>query len=115
MSAKLSKQASIHTGCGATADSIDSFIDLVSLNITVINNAICQLFDLVFQGCVLAPVQCYLTDTYLFCSEKDPSDPTTLCSIGIPSALGRLIAKHVSSDYQWNYCQLTLPLESAEV
>ena len=65
-------------GSGVNADSIDAFIDLVSLNTTEINSDICQLFDLVYNNMVPVKLQYYLRDSYLFCLYKDPEDLTKL-------------------------------------
>jgi len=110
---KTIRCAAKNTGCGASADSIDSFIDLVSLNIAEINADLQSLFNLVFQGRVPEVVQCYLTDTYLFCFEKDPDDPTKLRPIGIPSALRRLAGKHINAVFTTRYAMDLLPFNVA--
>ena len=75
-------------------DTIDSFIDLVKLNIASVNTSIRQLFDIIYRGQVPSEVQCYLSDTYLFFLYKDPDDPTKLRPIGIRHPPGSFRTTH---------------------
>ena len=84
-------------GASANADSIDAFVDLISLNIAEVNLGVRQLFDLIYNNLVPTELQCYFRDTYLFCLYKDPDDLTKLHPIGIPSAMHRIITSHVSA------------------
>ena len=101
------------TGNGVNCDSIDCFIDLVSLNIAEVNNDIRRLCNLVYLNQIPPEVACFFTDTYLFCLYKDPDDPTNLRPIGIPSALRRLIASHIDHYYRHRFARHLLPYNFA--
>ena len=107
------KRLSRTTANGVHCDSIDSFIDLVNINNTDVNNDIRQLFNLIFKGHVPPIVQEYLGDTYLFCLFKDPEDPSKVRPITVPLAIRRILANHVSVVYRARAAQKLLPFNFA--
>ena len=97
---KSIRRAPRTTGAGINCDTIDSFVDLVSLNNAAINEDIRALFNYIYCGHVPEIVAAYLRDSYLFCLHKDPEDDTKLRPIQIPLALRRLLANHVADWYK---------------
>ena len=100
-------------GTGILADSIDTFISLVKISDTTINNNIQQLFNLIFQGNIPRIARAFFTDTYLFCLHKDPDDLTKLRPIGIPSAIRRIIAFHIAKQWKDKFALHLLPYNFA--
>jgi hypothetical protein len=100
-------------GTGILADSIDTFISLVKINDTSINNDIQQLFNLIYQGNIPRIARAFFTDTYLFCLHKDPNDLTKLRPIGIPSAIRRIIASHIAKHWKDKFALHLLPYNFA--
>ena len=81
-------------------DSIGIFIRLVNRNCAKINRTIRSIFRRFYNGQVEKCMQPYFTNTYLFCLEKDATDPTKLHPIGIPTAMWRILANHVASSFR---------------
>jgi len=59
----------------------------------------------------------FFSDVYLFCLHKDPNDATKLRPLGIPTAMRRIIARHVAQHFKPKFAEyllhlITLPLES---
>ena len=78
------------------------FTDLIALNIAKVNEDVQQLFNLIYNSIVPVEIQCYFTDTCLFCLYKDPDDLTKLLPVGIPSAIRCIIASHIAIyNRQW--------------
>ena len=98
---------------GANCDTIDMFIDLAAMHHPDINNDLRDLFDLVYNNCIPAAVRGFFTDTYLFCLYKDPEDLTKLRPLGIPSAMRRIIATHVTKESSIRFAQSLLPYNFA--
>ncbi|EJK56911.1 hypothetical protein THAOC_23107, partial [Thalassiosira oceanica] len=73
-------------GKGSNGDSLDAFIGLARQNRPDIDKELQEVFNLVFQGRLPEVAKQYFTDTYLFCLYKDPSNPSKLRPLGIPSA-----------------------------
>jgi hypothetical protein len=55
----------------------------------------------------------YFTDVYLFCLHKDPNDHSKLCPLGIPTAIGRLIATHLARSLKSKFAFHLLPYNHA--
>ena len=85
------------------------FIDLATMHHPDINNELRDLFDLVYNYIISAAVRSFFTDTYLFCLYKDPDVLTKLRPLGIPSAMRRLIATHVTREMSIRFAQRLLP------
>ena len=98
---------------GATCDSLDLFINLTYMHMKEINNDLCTLFVLMYNNLIPEPIQQLLTDTYLFCSYKDPEDLTKLRLLGVPSALRRIIASHVIQHTISRFVHRLLPINAA--
>jgi len=58
-------------------------------------------------------IKCYFTDVYLFCLHKDPTDTTKLRPLGIPTAIHRLIASHVTHTLRDKFASHLLPYNYA--
>jgi hypothetical protein len=88
--------AAKNKGAGINADSIDLFTTLVKCPIPSIKPDLHFIFDIIYQNKLPQCIKRYFTDIYLFCLHKDPKDATTLCHLGIPTAIRRLIPSHVA-------------------
>ncbi|EJK48168.1 hypothetical protein THAOC_33059 [Thalassiosira oceanica] len=80
------RKAKKRKGKGSNGDSLDTFIGLARQNRPDIDKELQEVFNLVFQGRLPEVAKQYFTDTYLFCLYKDPSNPSKLRPLGIPSA-----------------------------
>ncbi|KAL7553821.1 hypothetical protein ACHAWF_017709 [Thalassiosira exigua] len=89
------KKARRGAGAGPFADTLDGFIDLVRLSIGAVNESVRRLFDLLYRALLPEEVSHFMSDSYLFCLLKDPSDHSRLRPIAIPCAVRRLLASHV--------------------
>ena len=89
------------------------FIDLAAMHHPNINSDLRDLFDLVYNNCIPAEIRGFFTDTYLFCLYKDPGDLTKLRPLGIPSAMRRIIATHVTKVSSVRFTQCLLPYNFA--
>ena len=111
--AKSIRQSSRSKGKGCYTDSLDIFIDLAQQDDSAVDSTLQHLFDLVYRGLVPASARRYFRDSYLFCLYKDPSDPTKLRPIGVPTALRRIIASHVAKVYKDSFAAHLLPFNFA--
>jgi hypothetical protein len=100
-------------GTGLHCDSIDAFINLVKLRDAETNTNIQQLFNLVYQGNIPTDAKDFFTDTYLFCLHKDPNDTRKLRPIGIPTAIRRIIARHIAQQWKEKFALHLLPFNFA--
>ena len=111
--AKTIRKAAKRKGKGSNGDSLDAFIGLAKQNRPEIDKALQEVFNLVFQGRLPAAAKQYFTDTYLFCLYKDPSNPSKLRPLGIPSAVRRIVASHVAKYYRGKFAHHLLPYNFA--
>ena len=84
-----------HKATGVNADSTDTFIDLVNANIPQVNDDLQYIFNQIYINNIPPPIKHFFSDVYLFCLHKDPSDTSKLRPLGIPTAMRRIIARHV--------------------
>jgi len=91
------------SGTGVMTDYVDTFINLIKLGNKELNDDIHDVFDLVYRNAIPPKISPYFTDTYLFCFFKDPDNPTKLRPIGIPSAMRRILAGHVSAVFRHQF------------
>jgi hypothetical protein len=87
-------------GAGVNSDSIDLFITLVKKATPAQKNDIQFIFEQIYQNNIPPTITRYFTDVYLFCLHKDPTDPSKLRPLGIPTAIRRLIATHVARTFK---------------
>ncbi|EJK62496.1 hypothetical protein THAOC_16889 [Thalassiosira oceanica] len=111
--AKSIRQSHRRKGKGCHTDSLDIFIDIAHKDDPAVDATLQRFFDLVYQGLVPAPARRFFRDSYLFCLYKDPSDPSKLRPIGVPSALRRIIASHVAKVYKDTFAAHLLPFNFA--
>ena len=52
-------------------------------------------------------------DVYLFCLHKDPTDASKLRPLGIPTAMRRIIARHVAQYFKPKFADYLLPINFA--
>ena len=95
------------------ADSIDVFIDLVQANINSTSKTLNFIFNQIYQNNLPPPIKHYFTDVYLFCLHKDPLDKSKLRPLGIPTAIRRLIASHVTDTFREKFARHMLPFNYA--
>jgi hypothetical protein len=55
----------------------------------------------------------FFTNTYLFCLHKDPHNEKKLRPIGIPTAIGQIIATHVANQWKDKFALHLLPYNIA--
>jgi hypothetical protein len=55
----------------------------------------------------------FFNSTYLFCLEKDPNDKSKLRPIGVPTAIRRLLASHISKTSRVKFARHLLPYNYA--
>jgi hypothetical protein len=77
-------------------DSIDLSIALVKKAPPPVKNDISFIFDQIYKNNIPATIRRFFMDMYLFCLHKDPSDHSKLRPLGIPTAIRRLVATHVT-------------------
>jgi hypothetical protein len=78
------------------ADSIDLFSSLLNHSILTATDNLQFVFDLIYKNGLPDNIKHYFTDVYLFCLHEDPLDPTKLQTLGIPTAIRRIIASHIA-------------------
>ena len=83
-------------GAGINLDSIDLSIALVKKAPPPVKNDIRFIFDQIYKNNIPATIRRFFVDMYLFCLHKDPSDHSKLRPLGIPTAIRRLVATHVT-------------------
>ncbi len=93
------RHANCHKGAEVNMDSIDIFINVVNADIPSVPADLNFIFNQIYQNNVPPTIKRYFTDVYLFCLHKDPNNKTKLCPLGIPTAIRRQIASHVSHSY----------------
>eukprot|EP00956_Cyclotella_meneghiniana_P037754 scaffold143726_cov74-Cyclotella_meneghiniana.AAC.5 len=104
---------------GLYGDTLDLYIKCArSLNLNDANDLekakrLAKLFSLVANGQVPAGFQAILRKTYLVALEKDPDDKTKLRPLGVPSAIRRIAAVAVLSEYSSVIAEGLLPFNFA--
>jgi hypothetical protein len=98
---------------GLNADSTDAIIDLVNANIPGTNDDLQFLFNQIFLNNVPQPIRHYFSDVYLFCLHKDPNNLANLRPLGIPTAIRRLMARHVAQTFKAKFAEFLLPYNFA--
>ena len=90
-------------------DSLDVFIRLVNKDNSAIHKGLRLLFQCIFNGCIDACIEPYLTNTYLFYLYKDEMDLSKLQPIGVPSALWRIIINHTARSHHRKFVLDLIP------
>ena len=102
-----------HKASGVNADSTDIFIDLVKTNIPQVLEDLQYIFNQIYTNNIPPPIQHFFSDVYLFCLHKDINDASKLRPIGIPTAIRRLIARHVAQTFKSKFAEFLLPYNFA--
>jgi len=102
-----------HKATGVNADSTDSFIDLVYANIPQVNDDLQYIFNQIYINNIPQPIKHFFSDVYLFCLHKDPTDASKLRPLGIPTAMRRIIARHVAQYFKPKFADYLLPFNFA--
>jgi hypothetical protein len=105
--------AARNKGTGVNADSIGLFSSLLNCSIPTVTDNLQFVFDLIYKNKLPNNIKRYFTDVYLFCLHKDPLDPTKLRSLGIPTAIRRIIASHVACTLRQKFANRLLPYNYA--
>jgi hypothetical protein len=101
-------------GAGINADSIDLFIMLIKKAPPSIQPNIRFIFDQIYQNNIPTSIKRFFTDVYLFCLHKDPTDPTKLRPLGIPTAIRRIIvATHMARTLKSKFAAHLFPYNFA--
>ncbi len=100
-------------GAGVNSDSIDLFITLGKKATPAQKNDIQFIFKKIYQNNIPPTITRYFTDVYLFCLNKDPTDPSKLRPLGIPTAIRRLIATHVARTFKKKFVYHLFPYNFA--
>ena len=100
-------------GAGINSDSIDLFITLVKKATPATKTDIQFIFEKIYQNRIPPPITRYFTDVYLFCLHKDPTDPSKLRPLGIPTAIRRLIATHIARTLKKKFAYHLFPYNFA--
>ena len=102
-----------HKATGVNADSTDTFIDLVYANIPRVNDDLQYIFNQIYINNIPPLIKHFFSDVYLFCLHKDPTDASKLRPLGIPTAMRRIIARHVAQHYKAKFAEFLLPFNFA--
>jgi hypothetical protein len=102
-------------GAGVNSDSIDLFIALVKKATPTTKTDIQFIFKKIYQNDIPPAITRYFTDVYLFCLHKDPSDPSKLRPLGIPTAIRRIMATHVARTLKQKFAYHLFPYNFADV
>ena len=94
-------------------DSINLFTTLVKTATPATKTDIQFIFEKICQNDIPPTITRYFTDVYLFCLHKDPSDPTKLRPLGIPTAIRRIIATHVARTLKQKFAYHLFPYNFA--
>ncbi len=100
-------------GTGVYSDSIDTFIHLAKRHDNTTDKNIQCLFQLIFEGSIPTEAKHFFTDTYLFCLHKDEMDKRKLRPIGIPTAIRRIISRHIAQHWKEKFALHLLPYNYA--
>ena len=100
-------------GAGVNSDSIDLFIALVKKATPATKTDLQFIFEKIYQNDIPPDITRYFTDVYLFCLHKDPSDPSKLRPLGIPTAIRRIIATHVARTLKQKFAYHLFPYNFA--
>ena len=100
-------------GAGINADSIDLFIMLIKKAAPSTQPNIRFIFDQIYRNNIPLSIKRFFTDVYLFCLHKDPTDPTKLRPLGIPTAIRRIIATHVARTLKSKFAAHLFPYNFA--
>lgn len=72
------------------------------------------IFNQIYTNNIPPPIQHFFSDIYLFCLHKDINDASKLRPIGIPTAIRRLIARHVAQTFKSKkFAEFLLPYNFA--
>ena len=71
------------------------------------------IFNQIYINNIPAPIQHFFSDVYLFCLHKDLNDASKLRPIGIPTAIRRIIARHVAQTFKSKFAEYLLPYNFA--
>jgi hypothetical protein len=107
------KNAIKNKAVGFIGDSTDLFIDLVNYNISGVPADLHYIFDQIYTNNIPEPIQHYFSDLYLFCLHKDPNDTTKLRPLGVPTAIRRIIARHIAQVFKVKFAEYLLPYNYA--
>ena len=69
-------------------------------NIPQVNDDLQYIFNQIYTNNIPPPIKHFFSDVYLFCLHKDPSDTSKLRPLGIPTAMRRIIARHVAQYFK---------------
>jgi hypothetical protein len=75
--------------------------------------ALSQFFCKIINGDIPEPFKHFIRQTYLVALEKDPDDKTKLRPLGVPSAILRISAILVLSEYSSSFAEYLLPFNFA--
>jgi hypothetical protein len=96
---------------GFVGDSTDLLINLVKFNLLKVPFDLHYIFDQVYRNRnnIPNPIRHYFSNVYLFCLHKDPTNATKLRPLGIPTAIRRVIARHVAQVFKAKLAKYFLP------
>jgi hypothetical protein len=111
----------LHRGkaAGIHCDSLDIYIKSarrISLSDKVgirHPNSLAQFFSTIANGDIPHQFKHFIRQTYLVALEKDPEDKTKLRPLGVPSAIRRISAILVLSEYSSSFAEYLLPFNFA--
>jgi len=73
-----------------------------------------NIFNQIYINNIPPPIKHFFSDVYyLFCLHKDPTDASKLCPLGIPTAMWRIIARHVAQYFKPKFAEYLLPYNFA--